>query len=288
MHSNQAVIITLNYDTLIEMAACELMLSDGPYISDFLRPFGFPAQEGRVAGHIPKTLHLLKLHGSLHWTYSGTEQFFGQSIEDRGLPRWWVAGSDLLPFSLEDGRVPLIIPPTLNKSRYFDNEKIRSLWVKAALALVHARRVFCIGYSLPAGDLLMRFLLQSVGASDRRIPFWVVNCDSAALAHYREALPSRYELKEEFIEEKNFGVVQSFADALTARALDAPTGSSEAPSFDELRRNVETDGNCLCFRSTAPGLIGPGPDRRSACRSVWHSIIRFQGSRHPILAMDYG
>ena len=59
----------------------------------------------------------------------------GQSITDRDLPRWSSPADYERMFTVDDGRVPLIVPPTLNKTSYFDNELVRSMWQRARVAL---------------------------------------------------------------------------------------------------------------------------------------------------------
>jgi hypothetical protein len=243
MHSDRAVVISFNYDTLLEMALSELCFGGGDlYLSDYLRPFAFPARQGHFANSTPPTVQLLKLHGSLHWTYSGTEEYFGQTIEDTALPRWSVAAGNKLPFILEDGRVPLLVPPTLNKNKYFDNEKIRWLWRRAALALSGARRVFCVGYSLPAGDLLMRFLLHdSKPTCNRIIPFWLVNSDGKAAEHYKEALPKWCKLVDTYVCDGDGGVVRRFADDFVSdkfEALNVPSSGTTKQGIRDFVRTV--------------------------------------------------
>ena len=60
MYAERAFVITLNYDTLLEMAASEFCFGrENTFISDFLRPFKFPATEGQVYAESPKSFQLL-------------------------------------------------------------------------------------------------------------------------------------------------------------------------------------------------------------------------------------
>jgi hypothetical protein len=255
MHSSAALVISLNYDTLLEMAAAELCFGGSDvYLSENLRPFAFPAREGYLHSQVPRTFQLFKLHGSLHWTYSGTEEYFGQTIEDSNLPRWSVAAGNKLPFVLDDGKVPLIVPPTLNKSKYFDNEKVRWLWRRAALALSSARRVFCVGYSLPAGDLLMRLLLHDCKPpSGREVPFWLVNSDGCATNDYSQALPSWYSLRDTYTCDQDFKVVARFASDFVNGRLDGPMGNS--PTAEPARGIAPLVQQGVCDGSSHRSLI---------------------------------
>ena len=220
MHFGEVIVLTLNYDTLLEMALCELYLGKaGAYGSDYLRAFGFPAKQGAIGSAQMKTLHLLKLHGSLHWAYSGSDHYFGEAIQDSQISRWSMAAGNYRAFSPEDGRVPLIVPPTLNKGRYFENEKIRSVWTLASLGLRYAQRVFCVGYSLPEGDLLMHFLLHDSRPRLDKVPFYLVNLDGNSPEHYRKALPPWYKLDATFASASDITVVESFARALVSGSL---------------------------------------------------------------------
>jgi hypothetical protein len=237
MHSTQAIALTLNYDTLLEMALSDICLPSGQlFDSLYLRPFAFPAQQGALGIGELQTLRLLKLHGSLHWTYSGSDQYFGEDIHDSDIPRWSIAASEYKPSPATDGRVPLVVPPTLNKTRYFENEKIRWVWRQASAALCQARRLFCIGYSLPDGDLLMRFLIHDSKVCDRQIPFYIVNTDLASPAHYSKDLPNCFVPNTEYVRSEPT-IVEHFAADLTSTGLgDASSVVTLSPVSSELRK----------------------------------------------------
>jgi hypothetical protein len=77
------------------------------------------------------------------------------------------------------GKVPVIVPPTLSKSGFFNNPIIRQIWRGAYEAIRNTDRVFVIGYSLPEGDLLVRSLLTEATRDGRDRQFVVVNPDAA-------------------------------------------------------------------------------------------------------------
>jgi hypothetical protein len=84
-------------------------------------------------------------------------------------------------------KVSLIIPPTLDKSVFFRHETLRSLWFQAGRAIAGARRIICMGYSLPGTDLTMAQFLKSCAPSPR-IPFEIVNRDSSRREHFAALL----------------------------------------------------------------------------------------------------
>lgn len=82
----------------------------------------------------------------------------------------------------------MIIPPIADKSMTVQNTTIRSQWLTAAKWLHNAGRVFILGYSLPATDLMVRFWLTE--AADKDII--VVNCDEQVRTHFPGMLGDRF------------------------------------------------------------------------------------------------
>jgi hypothetical protein len=103
--------------------------------------------------------------------------------------------------------VPLIVPPTLNKSLYFNNETVRSQWILARRALADAARIFIIGYSLPRGDLMVNFMLALIESGATVVP---VNPD-ASLSERLAAVFPRERIDTTYLGLES--AVQSFAEA---------------------------------------------------------------------------
>ncbi len=197
-HKNQATVITLNYDTLIENALVTLVnnskflddqhnISDitigdiyPRYLSDILsRSMAVVAPDGVV-----NTFSYLKLHGSLNWYYSGRTDFYGETIYYSNVLQYGP------PPVLHRDKEMLLIPPVYEKTGYFNNESVRRLWRDAGTALAEAERVFVIGYSLPSSDLGMGLFLlhnQPVLAADT----YIVNIDSELKSRFDELLPKQ-------------------------------------------------------------------------------------------------
>ncbi len=171
--------ITLNYDTLIEQAIEHYLT--GIHTANLYPPHftNIVTREGNALFgglYVPRTFQLLKLQGSVNWYYSGQEDFYGETIfysnvsestlEYRNIPTG--------PFQIAEDKEMLLIPPVLNKTRFFRNEAIRNLWVQAARALQNTRNVYLIGYSLPVSDLgIQSFLVEN--CSHNPVSFFVIN-----------------------------------------------------------------------------------------------------------------
>jgi hypothetical protein len=180
-----ATVMTFNYDNLLELAwrrhaAPTVGTAPGPRPwSDLyavpLSPIGI--RFGSTFGGLPPAdgLHLLKLHGSLDWYYSGPDGAAGDTIYAANLgtvnrPEWsplqlrneWVEKAS---FDLE----PMIVPPAAVKSPYYNNRTLQACWKRAALALGQAGELVIMGFSLPQTDLLVSSMLATTLPNESRI-----------------------------------------------------------------------------------------------------------------------
>ncbi|HEU0129679.1 MAG TPA: hypothetical protein VFQ85_01645 [Mycobacteriales bacterium] len=196
-HRERATVITFNYDVLVEAAYLASVVvrsayggSDNYVDQSQLYPIPFTpinARYGAALGSGPvDTLRLLKLHGSLNWLYSGRSDFAGETLYDLGIGRSWFDYGDVSMAAAMD-KVPLIVPPTAAKSSFFRHETVRGQWRLAAQALGAADRVICMGYSLPPGDLVARFLLATTMRGGATVS--VVDRVDHVSQNYRDALP---------------------------------------------------------------------------------------------------
>jgi hypothetical protein len=186
-HYRRPTVITLNYDTVIEVGleSHHLTTTDDP-----VGPDRFPAEGGqpgigaddvlanfppRIRSSLPargvsfngvpipiaRSFRLLKLHGSLDWFWASGDltgetlrrttvtNRFTEPLDDPDLRREEVEGLD-----------PFIVPPTATKSPYYSNLRTRWLWRQAAEVLRAADRIALLGYSLPPADLVMSGMLE--------------------------------------------------------------------------------------------------------------------------------
>ena len=199
LHFQKAVVVTLNYDTLLESAISEI--SGGDCHPKQLVPFRFAAIESVAGGdRQANSLELLKLHGSTNWRYSGRDSYSGELIQWSGIGGWRKQWDGLAGAEKVGDSFPLIIPPVTEKSGYFAHHSVQYLWKRAGDALAAAKRIFCVGYSLPTTDLTIRFLLSDL-AITHPVDFYLVNLPSA-LDHFNDdqILPkNRFRLNDRFV-----------------------------------------------------------------------------------------
>lgn len=194
-------VITFNYDTVLERMLYMFRL--GREIDLYDLPLTLLWSRVRdTGGYLPaQKFHLIKLHGSINWFYSGAEGFPGEQIYyhpvDSGSPREDGISIPAPKFrQLTKDKISLIIPPVAEKSRFYSNETVRSLWRDARGVLAAADEIFCIGYSLPPTDLTTKLLFRSV-ARPKRV--FIVNKSASELKErYRKAFPETEEIKDDF------------------------------------------------------------------------------------------
>ena len=216
-HRRRAIVLSLNYDTLVERVAGSRQTDAGgedrgihpsdlypryfTYVggrAGFAR-WGFPSLE---------TFTLLKPHCSTNWYYSGQPDFRGESILYADVPVLGLAGA-----TTEEPRDKdvLIVPPVTEKSSYFKNETINRLWWEAAEALRRANRVFVIGYSLPTTDLGMTaFLATTLRDAAEVGAVYIVNPDPNVAGRMRSLL-GQDRIDDRFVREGD--VVGDFVEA---------------------------------------------------------------------------
>lgn len=175
LHYRRSVVITFNYDTLVERSIESIPIWDFAVGGSSEHGYrGVTPRLGLAQGRAGKigwlnliadipalpsprrsqeklapSFRLLKLHGSLNW--------------------WWVPGDnsgatlnswDLFEYEDDErdrylpGREPFIVPPAATKSPYFNNPIMRQIWSEAGRALKTAESLHFVGYSIPTTDLL--------------------------------------------------------------------------------------------------------------------------------------
>jgi hypothetical protein len=216
----RANVATFNYDTLVEKCYEALDDAEPDHRNRLqLHPVFVTPMEARTGfawdAERRSTFSLVKLHGSVSWYYSGAESFYGEAIYDLRPSQGWSSDGDP-PWLLD--KVPLIIPPTTDKSTFFQNETVRAQWRWAHFMARMAANVYCLGYSLPMTDLLARFMLSDLSRGHR--VFIVNQADgserAALLKNYETAAPAA-QMETEFL--RGGRVIPEFVEAYTSGAL---------------------------------------------------------------------
>jgi hypothetical protein len=201
-HRDESAVLTFNYDTIVESSITKEAEGDSFVDYSYTYVVSIPYHFHRTGGAFgrerdKRTFKLHKLHGSINWYYSGADSYYGESPYDVQLPVVWSA-EELDDDVLEErvpGRIPLIVPPTVAKSGYFENETVRAIWKSARKQLSSATDIYLLGYSLPNSDLMMRGLLAET-CVDKNL--WPVNRDENIGAHLRQILP-RCSIRDDYV-----------------------------------------------------------------------------------------
>jgi hypothetical protein len=183
LHHRRATVITLNYDTLVEVGVASLALQllesnaqDPITVKDILHDSPPLSLFYGGGGPIQPTFRLLKLHGSLDWWAAVRDTNAATLIRTRLLSRF----GNPMPESEDDlerqtsGREVFIVPPATAKTSYYQNTFTRGLWSSAFHALRTADRISLLGYSLPVADLVMSGMIESA-VRGRDVAIDVVN-----------------------------------------------------------------------------------------------------------------
>jgi len=170
-----SVIISLNYDVIIDIALARQFnkqnpkrfdAADAERLSDVNRlGIDYGLEFANINRHKigVQPFRLLKLHGSFNWLWSRVtgNVYFGGFNKSIGrvldLNSYYEKGPTKFDEPTTDLEPILITPTHLKDMR---NIHLGMLWRKAEQWLRQARRVTFIGYSLPADDLHIKFLLK--------------------------------------------------------------------------------------------------------------------------------
>ncbi|MES2308382.1 MAG: SIR2 family protein [Verrucomicrobiota bacterium] len=190
-------VISFNYDTLVEWTSIDKYVSgaETPYsglsccdsiysvrLVDKRRSFDMISGSG--VSHRENAFKLYKLHGSINWYYSGQRNFYGETIyvSPTGFHRDQEQGI----LNMMEDKIPLIMPPVLDKTIYAQNEQIKRLWYKAGEAIRSADIIVFIGYSFPHNDIhFLDFLIDNASCMKSLPEAWVVDVREDALKNYK-------------------------------------------------------------------------------------------------------
>lgn len=189
-HRRRSIVVTFNYDTLVERAASAM---SGPGLSH-LNLYNVPIgrAEARYGGGvygIPEvpTFTLLKMHGSRHWWYGGPGSPPGDPVYVTGYSDKWLLYPDRNDAGLIADKTQLVVPPTLQKEPFYSSGVLRAQWSEASRWIKSADRIVLLGYSLPESDLTSRMLMM-LAPDDVEVE--VVDYRPAAGAEIQSRLPA--------------------------------------------------------------------------------------------------
>lgn len=211
--------ITFNYDIALDYT-----------LSHYRIPFSYG-----ISSEDTQSPLYLKLHGSINWgicqkcrvvvpyyldTYiqkiRSFTPIYTDFTEDRHicLP----IGSSLSQLSHCDENItslPLIVPPTWNKTEY--QSQIVSVWRNAASCLESAENIYVIGYSLPETDSFFRYLFALGSESKSRIKrFWVFDPDAGVEERFRELIGRGIESRFKFFRFEFKNAVPNIIEAVSS------------------------------------------------------------------------
>jgi hypothetical protein len=175
-HSERAIIITFNYDTLLEQAINLVRpVINGSSLATtvYADQVVFPAPPGPpaeymidTASHNAQSFQILKLHGSLNWYWAAGDPTGSTLVR---LREKRVLGSAPLTIDYDfAGAKTLdryVIPPVTAKDAYYSSYLSHSLWRSASDAIRLAPRITMMGYSMPANDRVAVELISQASAT---------------------------------------------------------------------------------------------------------------------------
>ncbi|MGC8761915.1 MAG: SIR2 family protein [Bryobacteraceae bacterium] len=125
-----------------------------------------------------KTIHVYKLHGSLHFQI--TERVVKDKVEARVLLKE-------RPYTRQHGTLKFtIIPPEWNKQ--YDRGAFARLWRSASAAIHNAKNLVFVGYSLPSTDMHATVLFRTSVKKQGLRSLVVVNPDPEARRRTRDVV----------------------------------------------------------------------------------------------------
>lgn len=158
--SRRDTIVTFNYDLVCEHALRRFGLSADYHLrSDLIDDQRESPMHGQV--------DVLKLHGSTNWGIceACNKRLVILSNKVTDSPAEFEALQ--CPDCKRNGFVPLLIPPSWDKSGYA--EIIAPVWKRAVEELKSATRICIIGYSIPETDAFFKYLLTLALAGNHQL-----------------------------------------------------------------------------------------------------------------------
>lgn len=211
---NKSTIISFNYDDLVERMNQERNTSDGNdsmassyslNIAPVLVRRGVSLNTFLSAE--PPPFSLLKLHGSVNWffeeTGAGAEPVYYVPVIGRWRPTEVEIPKEQLHWEAAETMDRFIVPPQIAKSRRYQHRLLRDLWSTAAESLKRARRIYCLGYSLPSSDTAMMYFLHVNRPSGTSVDWVLGNSNRDVNSHFRSVLPKWFKVVDTYVGDKS-------------------------------------------------------------------------------------
>ncbi len=242
-HAERAVVLTFNYDTLIEQAVNATVPTTTSAEGHVTYVMGdhvvFPAPPAPQAhysgdsgaGHTIDSFQLMKMHGSLTWYWASGDPTGSTLIRVR--EKHVLGASEPLATEADFSGITTLdrylIPPITTKDGYYGSYLSNALWRMARSHISSAQSLTLIGYSLPQED---RVASQLIAQVPEDAPVAVVDRDPGQLDPPRSIIGNL----------ANLGVSVSTAtsgeEAVATFASDkvqaAIAAFPQSPAFDEL------------------------------------------------------
>ena len=193
---NQIPIITLNYDTLLENFLFSCKSNEYKKVNSFrsfykqainnlssrrqVGSFGFHNWHEDYNGELLTSI--CKLHGSINWLWPAVNS---------SDPIYFTEGTE--HYSLKKDLLEYIVPPILDKTKFYNHNILKSVWVDAYNAIKNANRIFIIGFSFPTTDLSVKFLFNSALSDRLSYPeIYAINTADAINSESKNYIKKRY------------------------------------------------------------------------------------------------
>lgn len=191
-------LITFNYDCVLDYALKSH--GSGKWNARYGYGFKLGSRGSRLTGDgfwqpttpakTDRTVHLYKLHGSLHFLVEGTDDDSIVRLKQR-------------PYTRQAGNLRFtIIPPEWHKA--YDRGVFAKLWRDAAAAIGRAHHIVLIGYSLPETDLHSTALFRTSIRAKALKSLVVVNPDQPTRKRTRNVLQRGLDNKTKVLSYERF------------------------------------------------------------------------------------
>lgn len=206
---NKSIIITFNYDTILETAAQPTLgpiMSPNEYYKMPITKLVDRIASGATAKYGEDIFRLLKLHGSINWYYSGQRLYQPLQVYlEIGYP--WEKDEEIAKKDL----YPLIIPPVFDKTSFMNLNFVNVIWRDAKEFLYNADRIYIIGYSIPDADLNIKLMLKTCIKKDAEII--LVNTDESIISRVKNIFKNpEIKINSDFVSEDKKDIVDKFIE----------------------------------------------------------------------------